>query len=86
MVEIRIQDGEGEAALLQCPAVACMLLQHYVIERNSQVNRGESPGKIASWDTNNGMLEHVLYLSFPLCSEFAVNEFSGSDVLDGDTD
>src|ERR1700689_5778992 len=62
MIEVRIQRGESESAFAQGFAVACMLLQHFVILRNSQLNRGESLGKIDSRQTNNGVLEHVTSL------------------------
>ena len=82
MIEIRLQVVMSEAAFPQCFAVARMLLQHVFIARNSQVTRGESLGKIASRDTNNGMLEHYR----PSLSEFVVNEFGCSDVLNRDAD
>ena len=83
MIGIHLQRGEGKAACPQCVAVACMLLQHLVIARNSQLNRGESLGEIFSRNTNNGVLEQLGVLSF---HEFVVNKFGGSDVLNRDAD
>ena len=59
MIEIRLQRSECQSAFLQAFAVACMLLQYFVIQRNSQVNRGKPLGKINSWQANNSVLEHV---------------------------
>jgi hypothetical protein len=57
MIEIRGQRSQRESAFPESLTVACMLLQHLVVQRNSQLNRGEPLGEIACRQTNDGVFE-----------------------------